>query len=41
MGNMCAKLISTSHAVRKHGGFVASDKKTRRLAKLFGKAALP
>ncbi len=40
VGNMCAKLISTSHAERKHRDFSATDKNTRHLTKLFGKAAL-
>lgn len=33
VGNMCAKLISTSHAARKHRGFSCADKKTRHLTK--------
>ena len=33
VGNMCAKLISTSHAARKHRGFSCTDKKTRHLTK--------
>lgn len=38
VGNVCAKLISASHAVRKHEGFSTTDKKTRHTH--FGKAAL-